>query len=254
MNPLKTLLSIALFSSSLLPLAASKPTGDQLLRKMSATLSSAHAFSFNATREVDSPLLPGIALGGKARISAVVERPLKFAASAASKTDSRKFIANGSTLTLFDSRKNFYATVPMRKTIDGLLTELDEKYGFTPPLAEFTLSEPYQEFRRQARTILNLGRVKTGAGFLGLGGVECDHLMLKGDVADAELWIGAKDHLPRRMVATFRRRGHPQVRVDFQTWNLTPHVTPADFLFTPPKGAQKIEMWTPAKMQSSLKH
>ena len=252
MNPLRLL--PALLATSLLPLSAAEPSGDQILRQMSAKLASARTFSFKATREIDTALLPGLALSGKVRISALVQRPLKFAAKAESKSDSRQFIADGRTLTLFDSRKNFYATVPMRKTIDGVVEELDSKYGFTPPLADFALSNPYQEFRRQADAIVFLGRAKTGGGCFGFGGVECDRIALKGKVADAELWIGVKDHLPYKMVATFHRPGHPQVRVNFLAWNLAPKVTPADFAFTPPKGALKIEMWTTAKMQSVRKH
>lgn len=249
-----SLLGICLLVTSLLPLSAAELTGDQILREMSAKLASARTFSFKATREIDAALLPGIALSGKVRISALVERPLKFAAKAESKSDSRQFIADGRTLTLFDSKKNFYATVPMRKTIDGLVDELDSKYGFTPPLADFALSNPYQEFRRQAQTIVFLGRAKTGGGCMGFGGVECDRIALKGKVADAELWIGVKDRLPYKMVATFHRPDHPQVRARFLAWNLAPKVTPADFTFTPPKGALKIEMWTTAKMQSARKH
>jgi hypothetical protein len=221
---------------------------------MSAKLTSARTFSFKATREIDTALLPGLALSGKVRISALVQRPLKFAAKAESKSDSRQFIADGRTLTMFDSKKNFYATVPMRKTIDGLVAELDEKYGFTPPLADFAMSDPSEEFRSQAQTVVFLGRGKTGGGCMGFGGVACDRIALKGKVADAELWIGVKDRLPHKMVATFHRPGHPQVRVDFLAWNLAPKVTPADFQFTPPKGAIKIEMWTTAKMQSARKH
>ena len=249
-----SLLGICLLAATSLSLSAVEPTGDQILRDMSAKLTSARTFSFKATREIDTALLPGFALSGKVRISALVQRPLKFAASAENKTDSRRFVADGNTLTLFDAKKNFYATVPMRKTIDGFVADLDEKYGFTPALAEFALSNPYQEFRRQAQSINFLGRAKTNRGFLGLGGVECDRISLKGKVADAELWIGVKDHLPYKLVATFHRPGHPQVNVHFLTWNLAPKVTPADFIFTPPKGAIKIEMWTTAKMQSARKH
>ena len=245
---------IFLLASSLLPLRAAEPTGDQILRQMSAKLSSARTFSFKATREIDTALLPALALSGKVRISALVQRPSPFAAMAGNKSDSRQFIADGHTLTVFDTRKNFYATVPMRKTIDGLVAELDAKYGFTPALAEFALSNPYQEFRRQAQSINFLGRAKTNRGFLGLGGVECDRISLKGKVADAELWIGVNDHLPYKLVATFHHPGHPQVNVQFLKWNLAPKVSPSDFTFTPPKGAIKIEMWTTAKMQSTRNH
>ena len=248
------LLSIGLLATSWLPLSAAAPTGEQLLRQMSARLAGAKAFRFEATRDIDAALLPGITLSVKARIAAVFQRPGKFAAWSESKADSREFIADGHSLTIFDSKKNLYASVPMPATIDGLIAELDEKYGFTPPLAEFAVSDPYQEFRRQAHTIIFLGREKIGAGFLNLGGVECDHLSLKGNTADAELWIGVKDHLPRKLVATFHRAGHPQVRVNFLAWDLAPRVSPADFHFTPPKGARKIEMWTTAKMRAARRH
>jgi len=254
LKPAMLLLPVALLAASLQPVIAADPTGDQILRQMSDRLASAHSFSFKATREIDASLLPGISLSGKARISAVVQRPDKFAVRSVTKDDSRQFIADGRTLTLFDSRKNFYAVVPMRKTIDALVDEMDSKYGFTPPLADFALSNPYQEFRRQARTVVLLGRATTGGGIFGIGGVECDRLLLKGPVADAELWIGVRDHLPRKLVATFHRRGHPRVQVDFQTWILDPSVTSDSFTFTPPKGALKIEMWSTAKMQAARKH
>ncbi len=253
MKILKFLLP-ALLATSGLPVSAAEPTGDQILRQMSAKLASAKAFSFKATREIDAALLPGIPMSGKARISALVQRPDRFSVQSVSKSDSRLFIADGRTLSLFDATNNYYTTVPMRKTIDAHIDVLDAKYGFTPPLIEFALSNPYQEFRRQAHSIVLLGRAKTGAGFLGIGGIECDRLMLKGPVADAELWIGVRDKLPRKLVASFHRPGHPRLQVDFLAWDLAARPTPADFTFTPPKGARKIEMWTTDKMQAVRKH
>ena len=80
---------------------------------------------------------------------------------------------------LLDEKNNHYAKVPMRTSIDGLVEQIDMKYGFVPPLAEFALSDPYKEFKRQARGFTYLGREKTREGFLGLGGVEChQHLAL----------------------------------------------------------------------------
>ena len=151
-----------------------------------------------------------------------------------------------------DEKQGFHATVPMRTTIDGLVDALDAVYGFTPPLAEFALSNPYADIRRHAHTVTYLGLAKTG-GFLGMGGVECHRLGLKGKLADAELVIGVSDQLPRKLVATFHRAGQPQVRIDFSAWNLAATATAADFTFTPPQGAQKIEMWTTAKMNAARK-
>ncbi len=245
----RIIISLALLTGSLLPAVAAEPAADQVLRQMSAKLAAAKTFSFAATREIDHALLEGHNVPEKARITAVVQRPNKLAAKAASKAGARRFLFDGRTLTLMNDKTNHYATVPMRTTIDGLVDVLDETYGFVPPLAEFALSNPYAEFRRQAHTVAYLGRGKTTAGFLGLGGVECHRLALKGKAADAELWIAVSDQLPRKLVATFHRAGQPQVRIAFSSWNLA--APAADFTFTPPSGAQKIEMWTTAKMQAA---
>ena len=249
----KSLLTIGLLAASLLPVAAAEPNADQLLHQMSDKLAAARSFSFEATRETDPAPIEGQELLGKAHISASVQRPDKLAAHATGKDGARRFIFDGHTLSLLDEKMNHYATVPMHTSLDGLVEQLDEKYGFTPPLAEFALSNPYAEFHRQAHTVTYLGRGKTKGGFLGLGGVECHRLGLKGKEADAELWIAVSDLLPRKLVATFHREGNPHLNIEFSTWNLAAPVTAAAFTFTPPNGAEKIEMLTTDKMQAIAK-
>lgn len=249
----RSLLTIGLLAASLLPSEAAEPTADQLLQAMSAKLAAARSFSFTATREVDPGLIEGIDVPEKARVSATVQRPNKLSARVVSKAGGRRFTFDGSSLSLLNEKTKHYATVPMRTSIDGLVAVLDEAYGFVPPLAEFALSNLYADLRRQAPTVTYLGLAKTSEGFLGMGGVECHRIGLKGRVADAELWIAVSDSLPRKMVATFRRVGQPQVRVAFSKWNLAAPVSESDFAFTPPKGAEKIEMWTTARMASASK-
>ncbi|MGB8169967.1 MAG: DUF2092 domain-containing protein [Chthoniobacteraceae bacterium] len=241
---------------ALLPPAASAhdaacADADLLLGQMSAKLAAAKSFSFAATREIDTALLEGRDLPEKARISVAVQRPNKLAAHATSNFGSRRVVFDGRTLSLLDERPNVYVSVPMRTSLDGLVEVLDAKYGFTPPLAEFALSNPYAEFHQQAQSVTYLGRGKATMCPLGIFGVECHRLALKGKVADAELWIGVADQLPRKLVATFHRNGQPQVRIAFSSWNLSAPVSANEFVFSPPQGADKIEMWTTAQMASA---
>lgn len=245
---------LAVFAASLLPVVAAEPNADQLLKQMSAKLAAAHTFRFEATREIDPALLEGRNVPEKAHVTVAVQRPNHLAARAVSKTGARRFVFNGRTLTLLDEKPNHYATVPAATTIDGLVDQLEAKYGFVPPLADFAVSNPYREIRQQAHTVTYLGRGKASACPLGICGVDCDRIGLKGKAADAQLWIAESDGLPRKLVATFHRAGHPQVRITFSKWNLAAPVTAGEFNFTPPKGAQKIEMWTTAKMQAAAKH
>jgi len=254
MNPRKILFSFGFLGATLLPAVAATPSADQILREMSSTLTASKTFSFSATREIDIALIDGLELTGKkASIEALVQRPDKLAIRSVSKAGGRQFIANGRSLTIYESKPNTYSVSRIPGTIDGLLDELDAKYGFTPPLADYAVSNPYQDLRRQADTLSYVGRETVGAGFLGFGGVACDRISLKGPIADAELWIGVKDHLPHQLVATFKNLpSKPQLRIAFHRWNLAATATPADFTFTPPKGAMKIEMWTVSKMQKAL--
>ena len=245
---------LAVRTSSVSAADTAPANADKILQAMSAKLAAAKQFSYHAQREIDPALLEGRDLAAKASVDVSVSRPNQFAARSVSKEHVRRFIADGRNLTLSDEAKNVYAQVPMRTSLDGLVAQLDEKYGFTPPLAEFAVSNPYKDFRKEARSVSYAGLEMVGAGFLGLGGVECHHLALKGPEADAELWVAVGDQLPRKLVATFKRPGHPQLRINFSSWNLAVPVPAAEFTFTPPAGAEKIEMWSKARMQAASKH
>jgi len=226
---------------------------DDILHGMSAKLAAAQHFSFEATRELDPALVEGRNLPEKAHVVVNVSRPNQLAARSVSRERKMRFVADGRTMTVFNETKNHYAQVPMRASIDGLVDKVDQEYGFVPPLADFAVSDPYREIRQQAHTVSYLGIEKVGGGFLGLGAVECHHLALKGKAADGELWIATSDQLPRQMIATFHHANHPQLRIRFASWNLAAATPASAFNFIPPKGAEKIEMWTTAKMHAARK-
>lgn len=226
---------------------------DQLLRAMSSKLAAGKQFSFVATRELDPVLALDGVLPEKARVGVNVSRPSQFAARSVSRERTMRFVADGRKLTIANETKKHYAQVPMRTTIDGLVDKLDQEFGFVPPLADFAVSNPYREIRQQARTVAYAGLEKVGGGFLGIGAVECHHLKLKGRMADAELWIATGDQLPRKMVATFHGAGRAQLRIAFSDWNLAAAPSAGTFTFIPPQGAEKIEMWTTARMHAARK-
>jgi hypothetical protein len=117
-----------------------------------------------------------------------------------------------------------YATVAASGSIDDVVAKIDEKYGFTPPLAEFILSDPYGALSPRIKSQAYKGKET-------VGGIECHHLSFGGEVADSELWIGVADLLPHKLIATFKNReGGPQLQAEFSDWNLA--ATLDDNLFT----------------------
>ena len=218
---------------------------DQLLRQMSEKLAQAKKLSFKVDRKLDPALVEDRNVAESAQIEISVSRPNKFLAKSDSKDNVRHIFFDGQNLSIYDETMKLYANVPVPGTIDDVVAKVDEKYGFTPPLAEFILSDTYRALSQQIKT-------KAYKGKENIAGVECHHLTLGGDVADSELWIGSADLLPRKLVATFKdREGSPQLQADFSNWNLAAPVDENIFAFVAPKDAEKIEMVTEAQMQEA---
>jgi len=218
---------------------------DQLLREMSDTLAEAKKLSFKVHRTLDAALVEDSLLAENAQIEISASRPGKFQAKSDSKEGVRRIFFDGQKLSIYDEMMKLYATVPMSGTIDDAVAKIDKEYGFTPPLAEFILNDPYKVLSQQIKS-------KAYKGKENIAGVECHHLSLSGEVADSELWIGTADLLPRKLVATFKNReGNPKLQADFSSWNLAPTLDDSIFVFAAPKDAENIEMVTEAKMKET---
>lgn len=216
---------------------------DQLLRQMSEKLAQAKNLSFKVDRKLDAALVEGRNVPESAQVEISVSRPGKLLAKSKSEDNTRQVFIDGQNLSIFDESMNLYATVPVPGTLDEVVAKIDEKYGFTPPLAEFILSDTYKALSPQIKS-------KTYVGKESVAGVECHHLSFGGEVADSELWIGTADLLPRKLVATFKNReGSPKLQADFSSWNLAPTFDDKLFAFVPPKDADKVDMITEAQMQ-----
>lgn len=216
---------------------------DQLLHQMSEKLAQAKTLSFKVDRKLDAALVEGRNIAENAQIEISVSRPGKFLAKSDSKDNVRHVFFDGQNLSIYDETMKLYASAPVAGTIDEAVAKIDEKYGFTPPLAEFILSDPYRALSQHIKSNAYKGKES-------IAGVECHHLTLGGDVADSELWIGTADLLPRKLVATFKdREGSPQLQAEFSSWNLSPTLDDKIFAFVPPKDAEKIDMVTEAQMK-----
>ena len=218
---------------------------DQLLRQMSDALAQAKKVSFKVHRTLDAALVADSILAENAQIEISASRPGKFQAKSDSKEGVRRIFFDGQKLSIYDETMKLYATVPVSGTIDDAVAKIDTEYGFTPPLAEFILSDPYKALSQHIKS-------KAYKGKENIAGVECHHLSLSGDVADSELWIGSADLLPRKLVATFKNReGSPKLQADFSNWNLAPTLDDKLFAFVAPKDGENIDMITEAQMKET---
>jgi hypothetical protein len=145
------------------------------------------------------------------------------------------FVFDGKNLTVFHPQENVYATVARPGSVDEAVAYFVHDLDMRLPLAELLNSRLAQSLPAQVR-------VAAYVEASSIAGVPCDHLALRGDEADMQVWIAqGQPPLPRRVVITYRHAdGRPQFWAQFSDWNLAPAAPDALFTYTPPQGAAQI--------------
>lgn len=258
-NPLIMMISVcaALCLGSPPATAAAPPdagngvSADTVLRQMSEKLAAASQFSFKATREIEPDLAGGDGLHGKASIQLLVQRPDKAATKATIPGDVRRCYFDGQHFSLVDEKK-VYSTVPMAVSLDRLPVELAAIYGFTPPLAEFLITDLYHDLLWRSQSVEYRGVGTIGSGLLGIKRVPCHRIGLTGSRADSELWIATGDLLPRRWISKLKRSAEEvNITIKLSKWNLQAKTRAADFVFSPGGDFLEVPMITEAEMAAA---
>ena len=244
-----TSLSPAFAADAAKPAAATHPSADAILKKMSDTLAGAKSFSFKGTREFSNTFAADRNLQAKSDIVLTVQRPDRAMGTSTDGDRTRTLYFDGANFTMVDGKLNMYSTVPMKATLDTLPGQLAANYGMIPPLADFIVSDPHKDLKRRSKSVSFMGTDTSGTP-----PVPTYHLKLSGTLADAELWIGVDDHLPRKMTAKVKSGADKgtKLAIEFADWNLSASVTDRTFVFSPPIGSQEIPMVTTAEIQAAI--
>jgi hypothetical protein len=225
------------------PDAGASPNPDALLKSMSTRLASTKQYRFTADRTIPADLAKAKNQDPTAHVEVVVARPDKLAVKVSEGKAHREMIFDGNTFVVVDGANNFYSKVPLRGSLGKVPGHLAQVYGFQPPLAEFIISDPYSDLKRRVTGVSYLGKgtVRESGGV-----VQCHRIGMHGTHADAELWLGVADSLPRRLKATKTGSAGRDllVDVDFLTWDLNHQAGASAFRYQPASGATEIPMVT----------
>jgi len=213
------------------------PKVSDLIEKMGDRIKNSKEFSFHAEILYDDVLPSGQKIQFAAVQNVSLKRPNKVFAEYMSDVESREFWYNGKTFTLLDKKRNLYSNAEAAATIDGTLSEIMDKYGYTPALSDFLYSDPYKTLMRNVL-----------AGFyVGLGdvnGTECHHLAIVEKYIDWQIWIETGNMpLVRKLVITYKTvPDSPQYSVVFSDWNFDKSVPNSLFKPVLPEGIKEIDM------------
>jgi hypothetical protein len=230
--------------TSAAPVAASDASASETLRdpeaikaleKMGDYLRTLKAFQVRSETNRDEVLDDGQNVEFDGVADMIVQRPNRLRADVTSDKQQRLYFYNGSTLSVWARRVNYYATVPAPPTIRELVDTLSDKYDIELPLADLF----YWSDRATTSSITSA----TNLGASQIGGVTCEHLAFRQEGVDWEVWIQEGDYpLPRKIVIrTLTDEARPRFAAVL-TWNLAPSFNDAAFTFVPPADAKRITL------------
>ncbi|MGA7877779.1 MAG: DUF2092 domain-containing protein [Desulfoferrobacter sp.] len=206
------------------------------LQRMADFLSQAKHFSVTADMGFDVVQEFGQKIEFGETRNIVLNRPDHLRVDTTKRDGSKsQLIFDGKDLSLLFMKDNVYATVSKPGTVDEAVAYFLNDLGMRFPLAEMLSSKLDQVLPKQVVVAAYVEQSQ-------IAGVPCDHLALRGDQEDLQVWVAQGDKpLPQRVVITYRRQdGRPQFWAQFSDWNLAPKVPDSLFVFKPPKGATKI--------------
>ena len=216
------------------------PEADRWLRAACDKLATAKAYTFKAEVWTDV-VVEDHKITTTKTVEAQVRRPDRIHMETRSPRFSRGFWYDGKTFTLLDRPNNLYGSVAVSGTIDQVLDVANDQYGINFPLEDVLVNDPYPSASKALKSGVDLGKIT-------ILGTPCHHVAFSTERVDWQLWIqDGPNPLPRKLVITYKQEeGSPQYTAIFSDWNLKSSLSDKTFVFTPPKGAAKIEI-LPAK-------
>jgi len=159
--------------------------------------------------------------------------------------DTGGLIFDGIKLTLFNTEENVYSITNQPGTLDAAIRFAVAKLGMRVPLARLLMTSLPQELEKLSTNVEYVEQDMLGAA-------PTDHLAGQLNNVDYQVWI-ANDNLLKRITLTYKNEpGQPQFWAEFSNWNMTPTVSDTAFVFTPPKGAEKILTLLPAPKPGAM--
>lgn len=234
--------AFVLVSAAAVPAAAlAQPAGidpqaTQLLKRMTDYLAGLKAFGVDTHSTIEATLTSGQKLEFDSTATVTLQRPNKLVARRGKGEVNQAYYYDGKTLTLYNPDQKVYATLAAPATIEPMLDFARDTLDVNAPAGDLLYRDAYEQLMQDTTAGLVVGKAI-------VGGVRCDHLAFRKSDVDWQIWIaeGAQP-LPRKYVITSPQvAGAPDFTVVMTRWNVAPQITDGMFVFTPPKGAKRVD-------------
>ena len=217
-----------------------EPKALELLKAMSTRLAAARTMKFTAVATYESPARTGQPLAYFTRSDVTVQRPNQLRVLTPADGAPSDFYYDGKTMTAFSPASKLVAVAPAPPTIDAMLKAAYDQAAIYFPFADLIVSDPYADIADGLKVAFVVGQSQV------VGDTTTDVIAVANDTVQGQLWIGAKDRLPRLFRATFfHEPGNFRHVVVLSNWKLDVPVPPGTFTAAGTAGAVQIPFASP---------
>lgn len=204
----------------------------EILKAGCATLSQARAMSFDALSTYEHRARNGQPLFYSVLNRVTMQRPDKLRVITPGDGVPDEFYYDGKRIMAYVPSEDLVATADAPPTIDQMLDFAWRKAAIYFPFDDVLLSDPCAVFDEAGVTsAFYVGQSKV------VGGTTTDMVAIASADLQAELWVGAEDHLPRlTRVVYVHEPAHALYQTAYSNWRISDSVDPA--LFTSEKAAK----------------
>ncbi|MBV8613658.1 MAG: DUF2092 domain-containing protein [Acetobacteraceae bacterium] len=196
-----------------------------ILKAACEVLSSAKAMSFTAVNTYEKAARNGQPLFYSTLNEVTMQRPDRLRVITPGDGIPDEFYYNGKTMVAYVPSADMVAVADAPPTIDQMVDAAWEKAAIYFPFADVILSKPCKVFEEEGmNSAFYVGQSTV------VGGTTTDMVAVAADNVQAELWIGAADHLPRLVRVVYPHEpGRALYQTEYSNWRLTDSVDPGAF-------------------------
>jgi hypothetical protein len=206
------------------PAAAVDPKVAGILRAACDTLSHAKAMSFTAVDTYEHAALNGQPLYYTVKSLVTLQRPDKLKVVKLGDGVPDEFYYDGKTMAAYIPSANLVAVADAPPTIDAMLDAAWNLAAVYFPFSDVLVAHPCEVFQGRMGSAFYVGQSHV------VGNTTTDMVAVAGNDVQAELWIGAKDHLPRMVRVVYPDEpAHARYSTEYSDWKITDSVPAETF-------------------------
>jgi hypothetical protein len=220
--------------------SAASPEATAALKRMTDYLAGLSAYSLETQNTLEVVLVSGQKLQFDSATSFSAKRPDKFRANRYGDLIKQEFYYDGANLTLVNPESKHYAVVKAPSTIDNALDFATDSLDIIAPASDLLHKDAFKRLTADVTSGYLVGQAM-------IEGQLCDHLAFRAVNVDWQIWMraGAAPIPCKYVITTTDMTGMPQFSVTVRSFNASPTLNDAQFRYTPPKGATKIDFISP---------